>query len=95
MTILIAHSTTPTGFGIRQRRNGSLRPTSKCCGRSMVHTNKKVLCKGCEKDYSSDAVRLKASLGNDVDLDKLSLLIVECWVERVTGFENINLDVVW
>lgn len=101
MATLIKHGTSPTGFGIRQRRNGALRPTSKCCGRSMepalVGTKTRVVCKGCGLDYHGESWSLKASLGNDIILrnDADAARAVEQWVRKVTGYAEAELDVTW
>lgn len=99
MTILVRHGTTPTGFGIRQRRNGALRAISKCCGRSMERKpgGRGAVCKGCAKDYIHDENKLGCVLGNDLPLVAKDWKHTEpaysIWVRTVTGDKYATLSV--
>lgn len=94
--ILIPHGTTPTGVGLRQRSNGSLRPLSPCCGRSMEGENNDA-CKGCGREWRG--LVGTATLGNDVSLGMNTSKneVVRRWIGRITGHgeEAIKLDVMW
>lgn len=93
--ILIPHGTSPTGFGIRQRGNGMLRPLSPCCGRSMEQINVTVTarCKGCNADYTGAANDQGCSLGNDV-APTIDADLLNGWVRKVTGYETATVSVV-
>lgn len=87
---LIPHTSTPTGFGIRQRTNGKLRPISKCCGRMMSGDRSR--CLTCGIEYHFTAHRLNASLSNDISLNYEHYLL-ESWLRKVTGWPDLEIEV--
>lgn len=93
MTTLIPHGTTPTGFGVRQRRNGKLRPTSPCCGRSIDRDSAgRLPCRGCATDYTETSHKLGVSVSNDVPLS-MNHEVVQNWLRHLTGFPHLVMQV--
>jgi hypothetical protein len=95
---LLANGTTPTGFGVRLRSNGTLRATSPCCGRSMTLASGCALCKNCNKDYLPRAEDLGVNIVGDIPVkDPVEQAAAEDWVARLTGYPHgsVHLDVKW
>lgn len=90
--ILIPHGITPTGFGVRLRTNGNLRPISKCCGRSMDGKSED-RCKGCGVHYRKQSLALGASLGNDVGVLPDDPDIIPSWIRKLTGIPHLEVKV--
>ena len=90
--VIVPHGTTPSGFGLRIRSNGKLRPISKCCGRTM---ETRCICKGCNTSYEKESASLHAALDVDIAVpgDSITHGIVEAWVQRLTGLPDAKLEV--
>ena len=90
--VIVPHGTTPSGFGLRIRSNGNLRPISRCCGRTMEAG---CICKGCKTSYVAAASTLHAALDVDIAVpsDSITHGIVEAWVQRLTGLPDAKLEV--
>ena len=86
--ILVAHGTTKTGYGIRQRSNGTLRPISHCCGRTMEYgddAEEVLTCKGCGMNHSANESKFRCSLGHDIDAALINRVHLNNWVSNVIG----------
>ena len=86
---IVAHGSTPTGFGIRQRSNGALRATSKCCGRTMTEVDMFAKCNGCSNHYNASLVS-GALLDGDVSPNHVN---VHQWVSNVTGYSEVTVSI--
>ena len=84
---IIAHGSTPTGFGIRQRSNGTLRALSRCCGRMISSAG---YCHGCSFNYKAEEKSMDAWLGVNVPLGNPCL---RTWVSNVTGYSEVKVSI--
>lgn len=88
MAILIPHSTTPTGFGIRQRLNGAFRTTSPCCGRSLIIDSSEIKCKGC----SHPVVKISTRPDMVGDKNFPNPILAALWISRMTGYTDVEVE---
>ncbi len=89
MPTLIPHGITPTGVGLRLRTNGTLRPLSPCCG-SKMH-GEFLTCGRCNTVYVHVQEAVDATLGNDVTIFSGSQSIIQSWVRKITGIEDLEV----
>lgn len=97
VTILLLHGVTPTGVGIQQNSDGSLRPTTACCGALFTDIGLGPIhpqCEKCGKDYFvlRTAVFPK-TLAKDVYVNLGSMDTLLSWLRTITGDPGATMEI--
>ena len=98
MKVLVPHGITPTGVGIRQNDDGTLRPLTPCCGQAFLPRDSDQIsgpfCPRCGTDYTALLSEVAPkTLANDVRVYTDMECTLNSWLQAITGDPGATMEV--